>query len=36
MRIYFAGPLFTQEDKKINEFLAFQLRSDKDNQVYLP
>ena len=36
MRIYFAGPLFTQEDKKINEYLAFQLRSDKDNQVYLP
>ena len=36
MRIYFAAPLFTEEDKKINEYLAVQLRSDKDNQVYLP
>ena len=36
MRIYFAAPLFTEEDKKINEYLVVQLRSDKDNQVYLP
>lgn len=36
MRIYFAGPLFTEEDKKINEYLTAQLRSDKANQVYLP
>ena len=36
MRIYLAGPLFTQEDKKINEYLAVQLRSNKDNKVYLP
>lgn len=36
MRIYFAGPLFTPEDKKINEYLAAQLRANKDNQVYLP
>lgn len=36
MRIYFAGPLFTQEDKKINEYLADLWRSDEYNQVYLP
>ena len=36
MRIYIAGPLFTQEDKKINESFAVRLRSNKDNQVYLP
>lgn len=36
MRIYFAGPLFTEEDKKINKYLAAQLRADKDNRVYLP
>lgn len=27
MRIYFAGPLFTPEDKKINEYLAARLRA---------
>ena len=36
MRIYIAGPLFSQEDKKINEYLTAQWRSNKDNQVYLP
>ena len=36
MRIYFAGPLFTPEDKKINEYFAALLRADKDKQVYLP
>ena len=36
MHIYFADPLFTEEDKKINEYLAAQWRSDEYNQVYLP
>lgn len=35
MRIYLAGPLFTEEDKKINECFATQLRAGGD-QVYLP
>lgn len=35
MRIYLAGPLFTEEDKKINEYLAALLRSGGD-KVYLP
>ena len=35
MRIYFAGPLFTQEDKKINEYYAARFRS-IGGKVYLP
>ena len=35
MRIYLAGPLFTEEDKKINEYYAAQLRA-MGNKVYLP
>lgn len=35
MRIYLAGPLFTEEDKKINEYLAARLRVGGD-KVYLP
>ena len=35
MRIYFAGPLFTQEDKKINECYAARFRA-MGSKVYLP
>ena len=35
MRIYFAGPLFTEEDKKIDEYYAAQFRAMGD-EVYLP
>ena len=35
MRIYFAGPLFTQEDKKINEYYAARFRA-AGSKVYLP
>ena len=35
MRIYFAAPLFTQEDKKINEYYAARFRA-AGSKVYLP
>lgn len=35
MRIYFASPLFTQEDKKINKYLAAVFRA-AGSEVYLP
>ena len=35
MRIYFAGPLFTKEEKKINEYCAAVFRA-AGNKVYLP
>lgn len=35
MRIYLAGPLFTEEDKKINNFYASGYRAE-GHEVYLP